>query len=171
MSHSQALRHYHDWLKDAHAMEKQAETMLGKMADRLQHYHELKFRIQQHIIETRQQQNQLENILNRYNISHSSVKEVIGKMFAIGQAIAVSFAEDEIVKGTMSCYVFENAELASYTSLIAAATYVGDKESIPIFEQIFEQERVMSDWIFSHLPEITNKFLTLSDQQSIKAKL
>lgn len=25
------IEHYHDWLRDAHAMEKQAESMLGKV--------------------------------------------------------------------------------------------------------------------------------------------
>lgn len=30
--------HLMDWLRDAHAMEKQAETMLSAMAGRLQHY-------------------------------------------------------------------------------------------------------------------------------------
>ncbi|MDU7226419.1 MAG: DUF892 family protein, partial [Cronobacter sakazakii] len=29
---------YHDWLRDAHAMEKQAEQMLESMASRIEHY-------------------------------------------------------------------------------------------------------------------------------------
>jgi len=33
-----AIEHYHDWLRDAHAMEKQAESMLSKMSGRLEHY-------------------------------------------------------------------------------------------------------------------------------------
>ena len=28
------IEHYHDWLRDAHAMEKQAESMLESMASR-----------------------------------------------------------------------------------------------------------------------------------------
>ena len=34
MTTTSALSHYHDWLRDAHAMEKQAETMLEQMAKR-----------------------------------------------------------------------------------------------------------------------------------------
>lgn len=32
------LEHYHDWLRDAHAMEKQAESMLESMAGRIDNY-------------------------------------------------------------------------------------------------------------------------------------
>ncbi len=84
MSTTSALSHYQDWLRDAHAMEKQAETMLEQMASRLEHYPQLKTRIEEHIQETRQQQNLLEGIFDRHDISHSSVKDVMGKMAAMG---------------------------------------------------------------------------------------
>ena len=32
------IEHYHDWLRDAHAMEKQAESMLESMASRIDNY-------------------------------------------------------------------------------------------------------------------------------------
>ncbi len=38
-----------DWLRDAHAMEVQAEQMLTSTAKRLENYPELKARIEQHI--------------------------------------------------------------------------------------------------------------------------
>ena len=44
-----------EWLRDAHAAEEQAETMLGGMAGRLKNYPQLKARIEQHIDETRRQ--------------------------------------------------------------------------------------------------------------------
>ena len=37
------------WLRDAHAAEGQAETMLTGMADRLENYPKLKARIKEHI--------------------------------------------------------------------------------------------------------------------------
>ena len=42
-----------DWLRDAHAMEQQAEKMLKAQSERLEHYPQLKARIDQHIEETR----------------------------------------------------------------------------------------------------------------------
>ena len=44
-----------DWLRDAHAMEKQAETMLTKTAERLENYPQLRAKLQAHCEETRQQ--------------------------------------------------------------------------------------------------------------------
>ena len=32
------IEHYHDWRRDAHAMEKQAESMLESMASRIDNY-------------------------------------------------------------------------------------------------------------------------------------
>src|SRR5690606_6465102 len=49
-----AREHLLDWLRDAHAMEEQAETMLKGMEGRLEHYPELRTRIAQHIQETLQ---------------------------------------------------------------------------------------------------------------------
>ena len=37
-----------DWLRDAHAMEQQAENMLTSQVERLEHYPQLRARIQQH---------------------------------------------------------------------------------------------------------------------------
>jgi ferritin-like metal-binding protein YciE len=38
-----------DWLRDAHAMEQQAEKMLKAQSERLEHYPQLKARIDFHI--------------------------------------------------------------------------------------------------------------------------
>ena len=43
------VEHYHDWLRDAHAMEKQAESMLESMAGRIDNYPDLRARIEQHL--------------------------------------------------------------------------------------------------------------------------
>mgnify|MGYP002716823196 CR=1 FL=1 len=42
---TEAREHLLDWLRDAHAMEQQAEKMLKAQAERLEHYPELKARI------------------------------------------------------------------------------------------------------------------------------
>lgn len=54
-----------DWLRDAHAMEQQAESMLKGQAERLEHYPQLKGRIVQHIEETQGQQRLLLECIER----------------------------------------------------------------------------------------------------------
>ncbi|MBE5251904.1 MAG: DUF892 family protein [Enterobacterales bacterium endosymbiont of Blomia tropicalis] len=161
---------YHDWLRDAHAMEQQAESMLNKMADRLEHYPALKQRITQHIEETKQQQAMLKQLLERHDIHKSALKDAMGKMSAFGQAIGGMTTPDEVVKGGISGYVFENFEIASYTSLIAAAEQVGDAEGVSILTQIREQEIAMAEWLYTHLPEVTQQFLQRSSQPGVEAK-
>jgi ferritin-like metal-binding protein YciE len=43
---------YLSWVRDAHAMEIQAETMLEKMVDRLEHYPDIISRLHQRKIST-----------------------------------------------------------------------------------------------------------------------
>ncbi|MEG3109183.1 MULTISPECIES: DUF892 family protein [Pantoea] len=162
--------HYHDWLRDAHAMEEQAESMLNKMADRLEHYPELRQRIVQHIEETKQQQSLLKQLLDRHDIHNSTLKDAMGKMAAFGQAVGGMTTPDEVVKGGISGYVFENFEIASYTSLIAAAEHVGDAEGVTILTQIREQEIAMAEWLYTHLPDVTQQFLLRSSQSGVEAK-
>src|SRR3546814_1344269 len=75
-----------EWLRDAHAMEAQAETMLNKQASRIEHYPELKARIEQHITETQNQAKLIEGCLQRYDKSYSGLKDLGGKMMEIGRA-------------------------------------------------------------------------------------
>ena len=83
------IEHYHDWLRDAHAMEKQAESMLESMASRIDNYPELRARIEQHLSETKNQIVQLETILDRNDISRSVIKDSMSKIAALGQSIGV----------------------------------------------------------------------------------
>jgi len=76
-----------DWLRDAHAMEQQADKMLNAQAERLEHYPALRARIVQHIDETRWQLGQLEECMNRRGISNSVIKDLGGKLAAFGQAM------------------------------------------------------------------------------------
>jgi ferritin-like metal-binding protein YciE len=161
---------YLSWLRDAHAMEKQAEEMLEKMSARLEHYPDLKARLQQHIEETRQQQQMLQQVIDRQDTSHSTMKDMMGKVAAMGQAVGGMFASDEVVKGAISGYVFEQFEIACYTSLIAAAELAGDSEGARVFEQIREQEKAMADWALTHLPDVTEQFMVRSAQPDTEAK-
>jgi len=165
-----AIENYHDWLRDAHAMEKQAESMLSKMSGRLEHYPALEQRLAQHLDETKHQLSLLERLLDTHGIDHSVMKDVMGKMAATGQAVGGMFNSDEVVKGAISGYVFENAEIASYTSLIAAAEQVGDAEGVRVLTEIREQEVAMAEWLLQHLHEVTQQFLQRAAQPGVEAK-
>lgn len=163
------VEHYHDWLRDAHAMEKQAESMLESMAGRIDNYPDLRARIEQHVNETKRQITVLEEILDRNEISRSVIKDSMSKMAALGQSIGGMFPSDEIVKGSISGIV-EQFEIACYTSLLAAAEKAGDTASIPAIEAILAEEREMADWLIKHIPQTTEQFLLRSDADGVEAK-
>lgn len=162
--------HFIDWVRDAHAMEKQVESMLEKMAARLEHYPDLKARIEQHIDETREQQQLVQSVIDRYDTSRSVIKDAAGKLSAFGQAVGGMMTEDEVVKGAISGNVFENFEIANYTALIAAAEQLNDSESVSIFTRIREQEQAMADWTANHLGDVTKQFLIRSSTPGVEAK-
>lgn len=159
-----------DWLRDAHAMEQQAEKMLKAQSERLEHYPDLKARIDQHIQETLGQQKLIDGCLQRLGESSSTIKDITGKLMAFGQAMGGSMMSDEVVKGAMGGYVFENFEIASYTVLIAAAEAAGDAETKAVCEQILPQEQAMAEWLLLHLPQVTQAFLVRSKTPDVEAK-
>lgn len=159
-----------DWLRDAHAMEQQAEKMLKAQSERLENYPQLKARIDEHIEETLGQQQLIDECLTRLGGSASTLKDVGGKLMAFGQAVGGSLMSDEVIKGAMAGYVFENMEVASYTVLIAAAKAAGDAETQAACEKILPQEVAMAQWLLEHLPELTQAFLQRSEAPDIQAK-
>ena len=160
-----------DWLRDAHGMEQQAESMLEAQASRLEHYPVLRERIVQHIDETRWQREQIEACLARLGSSPSVIKDMGGKMMAFGQAVGGMFASDEVVKGAMAGYIFGNMEIASYTALIAAAGVAGDEQTKSVCEAILKQEVAMASWLLEHLPSTTSAFLVRAATPGVEAKV
>jgi ferritin-like metal-binding protein YciE len=151
-------------------MEQQAEKMLRTQSERLEHYPKLKARIDQHIEETLGQQQLVEGCLKRLGGSSSTIKDIAGKLMAFGQAVGGSLMSDEVIKGAMAGYVFENVEIASYTVLIAAAEAAGDRETKAACETILPQEIAMAEWLLQHLPELTQAFITRSADPELEAK-
>ncbi|MCA0027130.1 MULTISPECIES: DUF892 family protein [unclassified Mesorhizobium] len=97
------------WLRDAHAMEEQAETMLSGQLSRLESYPELRNHIRQHLDETRQQASRLKSCLDRIGEGSSAMKDAGGKLTAMAQSISGVFAGDEVMKGSLASYTFEQS--------------------------------------------------------------
>lgn len=158
------------WARDAHAMEEQAKTMLSGQAQRLENYPELRSRIQQHIQETERQAERLENYLATIGESESTLKDMGGKLMALGQSFSGMFAGDEVMKGAMAGYTFEHMEIASYTILMHAATELGDVQLAEICRQNLEEEKAMASWLSDHAATLTSEFLIRSNFKSDAAK-
>jgi ferritin-like metal-binding protein YciE len=149
-----------EWLRDAHAAEEQAETMLSGMARRIENYPDLKARIEQHIGETQREAELVRGCIERRGGSTSTIKDASAKMVGLGQAMSGMFVGDEVMKGSIACSAFEAMEIASYRILIGTARQVGDEETARTCEQILQEEEAMASWLQQNLPTLTQQYLT-----------
>ena len=159
-----------EWLRDAHAAEEQAKTMLSGMASRIQNYPELKARIEQHERETERQAELVRGCIERRGGSTSAIKDAGAKMIAMGQAMSGMFVGDEVMKGTIASTAFEAMEIASYTILIATAEQVGDMETARVCREILREEQAMEDWLKQNAPALTKKYLQREETPGATAK-
>ena len=159
-----------EWLRDAHAAEQQAETMLSGMASRIENYPEMRARIQQHIDETRRQAELVRGCIERRGGSTSTIKDAGGKLMAMGQAMSGLFVGDEIMKGSIASYAFEAMEISSYRILIETADHVGDQETKRVCEQILREEEAMAEWLEQNLPMLTKQYLSREETPGATAK-
>ena len=148
-----------EWLRDAHAAEEQAETMLTGQAKRIEHYPALRARILQHLEETKRQAELVRGCIERRGGSTSTLKDAGAKMVAMGQAMSGMFVGDEVMKGSIASYAFEAMEIASYTILIQTAEEAGDSETARICRQILQEEKAMAQWLEQNIPSLTQQYL------------
>ena len=156
-------------LRNAHAMENQALSIMKPQVSRIENYPEVAARLEQHITETEGQIQRIEEILGSLNESHSSLKDAAlsfsGAMAALGHTVA----GDEIVKNSFANFAFENFEAAAYKSLIIMADHGGFNASKPLLEANLREEQDMANWIEQNLATVTQRFISLSESnQSAK---
>ncbi|AJK48147.1 hypothetical protein BGL_2c00490 [Burkholderia plantarii] len=162
--------HLDEWLRDAHAMEEQAGTMLAAMARRLEHYPDLKQRIEQHLGETREQARLIRECIGRRGSDVSALKDLGARSLATLQGFTSMLAADEVVKGAIASYAFENFEIATYRTLITAARTAGDADTLTVCERILPQEVAMANWLEQHLPQVVNAFLTRNPENEAASR-
>ena len=96
-----------DWLRDAHAAEEQAATMLASTARRIVNYPELKERLEQHVGETRRHEALVRGCIERRGKDVSPLKDVSAKMVAVvGGAALHACSYHFILVALTVAYVF-----------------------------------------------------------------
>src|SRR5688572_26415682 len=165
-----AEERFMEWLRDAHAAEEQAKTMLSGMARRIENYPQLKARIEQHIRETERHAELVRGCIERRGSSTSTVKDTGAKMIAMGQAMSGLFVGDEVMKGSIASAAFEAMEIASYRILIATAEQVGDLEAKRVCEEILRDEEAMAEWLKQNVASLTQQYLRREETPGVTAK-
>jgi len=158
------------WLQDAYAMEQEANTMLTATAGRLEHYPELKARIEQHIAETRDQSEQVKRCIELLDGSLPTVKGAVASVMATVHAAGNSMMSDEVAKSLGVSYAFEHMEIASYRALVIAAKEAGQTQIAEICAAILDQEIAMAEWLIEHQEATILAFLKRERTEGQTAK-
>ena len=147
------------WLRDAHAMEGQAITLLETQLERLEHYPEAKPRLQQHLQQTRDQVAAVERCLGKLGADPSTFKDSAMKLSATMQGMMSAMSTDEVLKHALASSAFEQFEASSYRSLVAAAEQAGESEIARTCEQLMKEEQDMAKWMWDQIPHLTKQYL------------
>lgn len=163
MAHQQdALRDlFVTGLTNAHAVEKQALSIMTPQVARIEHYPEMADRLRLHIEETNKQIARLDEILASFDTSSSTLKDIGLSMSGGMAAILHSVADDEILKNSFANYAFEHFEIAAYKSLLVLADDGGFAQATPLLKQSLGEEQSMAQWIDEALPLVTRRYATL----------
>jgi ferritin-like metal-binding protein YciE len=153
-------------LRNAHAMENQAQELLERQIGRTDDYPEVKKRLQDHLRETLAQKKRLESALETMDSSPSALKDAALSFGANLMAMGHAVANDEILKNTFGNAALENYEIAAYKSLIALCQKAGVRGFVTDLRQSLEEEERMAKWVYDNVEEVTQKFAALEEKKA-----
>lgn len=156
---SSADENIRDWLRDAHAMEEQAETLFSGQAERLKDGYGISAKLESELHNVKENQVLLSARIQQLGSSKSVIKDTAAKMVAAAQNISGLAVSDEPVKGVLALYTFTQMAIGSYKILMAAADAVNDIETRQICETILRNTELRAQWLEPELTNITKMFL------------
>jgi ferritin-like metal-binding protein YciE len=148
-------------LRNAHAMEHQALSIMKPQVSRIENYPDVASRLQQHITETENQITRIEQLLEGVGESKSGLKDIALSLTGTMAAITHSAAPDEIVKNSFANFAFENFEIAAYKSLLALSNQAGNSHATELLTQNLNEELAMADWLDQNIGPVTLKYASL----------
>jgi ferritin-like metal-binding protein YciE len=150
-------------LRNAHAMENQALSIMKPQAERIENYPAVAAKLREHIEETNGQIARLERILEGLNEDASTFKDTTLSMVGSVTALGHSMAGDEILKNSFANFAFENYEIAAYSSLLALAEAGGFSQAQGLLNDNLREEQAMADWLQENLRSVTLQFANLRE--------
>ena len=134
------------YLADAHAIENQAIQLL-ESAPRIVGQGELAHLFEQHLEETRSQQQLIKARLDAHGASPNKLQDAAMRLGAINLGGFFKAQRDTPAKLAGFAYAFEHLEIAAYEELKRVAERAGDQETIRIAERIESEERAAASAI------------------------
>lgn len=147
------------WLRDAHATETQAETMLRGTAGRNSDYPQFSEALIAQADTCDGNARSIEACLILRGSSTSTIKDAAAKVTAIGQTLSGLVVGDEVVKAAIATTTFARMQAAAARALVAAATQEGDSQTANSCGELLESQEAFASRIDSLLPTLTTEYL------------
>jgi ferritin-like metal-binding protein YciE len=164
-----AGEHLMHWLRDAHAMEKQAIESVENQVDRLRNYPELRNWAQEHVQAAKQHRELIRQCVERRGGSTSAIKEVAMAVVGKFQELTGTLMADEVLKNAIGDYSFKHYQIACYKSLIAAAEEASDPETKRVCEGILANQQQLAERLLPYIPQVTCEYMR-RDAAEVAAK-
>lgn len=147
------------WLRDAHAMEKQAVESIENQISRLENYPQMQSWARDHVEASQRQREMIRGCIERRGGDVSKLKDVAMTIMGNIQEATSFFTSDEVLKNAITDHGFKQFEIASYTSLRTAAEVVSDTETARVCDSILKEEEDLARRLLSILPDVTRAYM------------
>lgn len=148
-----------DWLRDAHAMEEQAEKLFRGQASRLKAHRDLSAKLEEEVTFIEANKMLLSDSLKKQGSRTSTVKDSFGKFMGFEQNMAGIVVSDEPVKGILALHTFSQMAVGSYKILVAATDATGKSDIKTTCEAILSSAERRAAWIEKELDSVTRTFM------------
>jgi ferritin-like metal-binding protein YciE len=151
--------HLMAWLRDAHAMEKQAIESIENQINRLENYPQMQDWARDHVEASHRQRDMVRQCIERRGGDTSALKDMAMTVMGNIQEATSFFTSDEVLKNVITDHGFKHYEIASYTSLRSAAEAVADAETARVCDTIIREEEELAGRLLSILPQVTRAYM------------
>lgn len=148
-----------EWLRDAHAAEEQAHSMLGRTAQQIDGHAEFRQGLERHSGTSEGQARRLKSCLENLGEDTSTIKTITGQITAFVQSLSGYVVGDEPVKAVLATSTFAQMEVSSYRILTAAAAAAGLNEVEQLCRTLLDEETEFARWLEGQTEVVTREYL------------
>jgi len=156
-----------EWLHDAQAAERQAETMLAGTARQMDHDPEFRTMLSRHSELSGDQAERLKECLLQLGEDSSVLKNIIGQITALGQSLSGYVVGDSPAKALLATTTQAAMEAASYRILVSAARDAGEQRVAEICQGLLDEEERFAEELRSQTPAIVERYLARESREEL----
>lgn len=154
-----------EWLRDAHAMEKQVESILRSQAEQIEGYPDIQSKYEEQADLASEHAELVKECLHARDVDPSLLKSAGAKLLGGLQSFSGHFVGDEVVKSVLVAYTITHMKIASYRILLSTAKLIGDTQSTSACEQILYESKDLVSWLHDLIESTAIQYLVHEERE------